>query len=451
MTSIYGKFIRGIAWNSLESLAYHAVFLTHQVMLFKTIDTRLYGTASALISGIYFTVMLANAGLDASMGPFFGAMKSSKENFFRYAVGQLIVQLILLPACALAGLLLTASWMPTLCNESLLWPIVIGIVTCEGIKKSLRTLLQLAFLNHATTKAEIVYIIGYSLLVWTWIGARGTCTLIMLLAPLLIGSIINCLFLAHVAYTWYLELPDSQTIGTPHASWRRILKTRALGFMSITAQQLFSSNFLTPALALHSGAHAAGAFSLVATLMSSLTNIFHKVGGYTTQALLAHFKHEDLATKQSAFSFITTQLFHLLCVVTCFLLINYHTLLSYKIRASVDTSIMLFAYSYMGLMLCEYATLAYEKFLINEERAEYLGLYHGFAISCCIAAVLSAYGNPYILCGTLLLIRVASLVGLAYGTYRLWGISPQVTVNLRYIAFAVFASYMIRCILQYTI
>lgn len=439
MIGIYTKFTQGIRWNALESLAYHGIFLTHQLALFRTVNQELYGSASALIAGTYFIVMLANGGLDLSFGPFFTTLSSCAYRFRHFALRQMIVQVALLTACAIAALMLTNTWMSHLGISLMLRIILVLIVISEGIKRSLRTLLQLAFLNRTTTWVEILYISLYSFMVWSWYLINHECTLMSLLLPLLLCSLLSTIFLARTLHAWYAQLPLLEHEKVPSGLWRRIITTRVLGFLTTTGQQLFSSNMLTPALAMQSGLQTAGVFSLIATLISSLTNIFHKVGGYTTQALLAHIKNEDLATKQSAFSFITTQLFHILAMITCLLVINYGKLLHYNTQGAISSEVMIAAYLYLGLILLEYLSMVYEKFLINEERTDRLGLFHATLVGACLLAI-SCCTTTTSLSVILLAIRIAGLAGLSISAYYNWGIKPRIVINPLYLLGSLTAS-----------
>lgn len=447
MISIYSKFKRGIAWNTVESIAYHGLYLTHHYMLFRTIDPSLYGWSSSLLGGIYFVIMIANCGLDVSMGPFFSIISSSRAACIRYGLTQLLMQAIILPVVALCGLTLLASKAGL---NLPLWIIIVGIVVSEGLKRSVRTILQLAFENHATTKAEIASIGIYCLLVWSGIVVGGSCSLELLLGSLLVSSLLSLAYLLRVAWRWFVTLPEQQLTYQTTGFWMRIVQTRILGFTSVTAQQIFSSNFLTPALALSSGSLAAGVFSLIATTVSSLTSLFHKVGGYTTQALLAQIKYADLKVKQETFGFITSQLFHIMIIIVSFLALNYNTCISYSIDCPIPGSTMLVAYIYVGLMLCEYASLAYEKFFINEEQVHYIGLLQLTTIGLSMMTIWYSASVAWALVG-LLSIRLLGVGALGYTSYRFWGIYPQVSINRFLLTAAVCGSTLLYVVMHYSI
>lgn len=443
MTLLYTKFIRGLRWNALESILYHCIFLGHQILLFKTIDRQLYGLSSTLIAALYAVVMIANLGLDQTFGPLFSKAKQNKALFTAIVWKQLLVQCALLSAGALLFLYGNIFFVSSKIGSSLTISLICcALILSEGIKKSLRTLLQLAFLNPVTTTVEVATIASYVLLVWGWYFLAGPITLLVLFVPFIITSILSVSTLLAFLYQFYKQVPSTGTILTTEktALTQRIIKNRFYSALYSTGQQLFSSNILIPTIALHSGLVAAGIFNLIASFSYSLTSIFHKVGGFTTQALLAHIKEGDIHIKRETFAFIIREILHIIAAIIIFLIINYQKILSFN-HSFIATDWLVPAYLYLGIILAEYLVIAYEKFYLNEERAEYLVLFYlATIITCSLVLFFSASLSATQLLASLLAIRIVSFVILAIISYRHWGIRPKGSISAWYLIATLIAS-----------
>ena len=445
MITLYSKFIRGIRWNALESVLYHIIFLSHQIILFKVIDRSLYGLASTILATLYAIVMIGNLGLDPTFGPFFSTAKRNKGYFRLIVARQLVLQLIIFTLCALGVLTLRHYLLPDIIALDTPLLGILGILLIsEGIKRSIRTLLQLAFMNHATTSIEVFTIATYVLMVWGWYSLRGYINLYTLLVPLLITSLTSVTLLIFCLYRWYKKLPQEPKSEISQGYlYSRIIKSRILSSIYITGQQLFSSNVLIPTIAMHSGLIEAGIFNLLATLSYSITSIFHKIGGYTTQAILSYIKDQELEVKRTAFSFISSELLHIIGAITTFLIINYQKVLFLNRQLLATDQWMLSAYLYLGIILSDYLVVAYEKFYLNEERADYLALFHIITIiACSLLLYFSASFSATLLLGALLAIRLISFFTLTLISFHYWGIKPHLKIRPWYVATTLFCSVL---------
>lgn len=444
MTTLYGRFMRSIRWNALESALYHALFLSHQVLLFKIIDPQLYGLSSTILASLYALVMIGNLGLDATFGPFFHQAKASQSSFKKIIFYQLGIQVAIFAACSLALVAYGLRPGSILAHYTTLKIILACTLMSEGIKKSARTLLQLAFLNHLTTIIEVCTILAYMILVWGWYGLTGSISLISLLLPLLITSCLTNSILFTFLYRWYRQLPTFDSSVTDYgALYKRIIKSRCLATIYSVGQQIFSSNILIPTIALQAGLVQAGLFNLVASIASSITSIFHKIGGYTTQAILSHIKDHELSVKKEAFAFITSELLHIIGAICIFIAINSRKIFHLNRELLTTDQWLIPAYIYLAIILCDYLVIAYEKFYLNEERADFLALFNIATIMACFVLLyFSRSSSPTILLGAVLMIRAINLLCLALLSHYYWGIKPRLTVRPWYAATIIFCSLL---------
>src|SRR5579871_4111857 len=226
---VYAKFIRGLRWNALESVWYQAALAGHQIMLFSLTSTSMFGFIGTVFSTLYLIVTITNFGLDSSLGTFFSYISDSKQAFRRIILPQLLPELFILLALAALFIFVRSLLNPYLPGTIQLDNLLIGalsiLLLSEGLKKTLRTLLQLAFYNTITATVEIITITIYVGTVWTIYALGYPISLELIFFPMLITSCISTTVLASAVYVWYTTLPDSSSNATPQLAGR-ILQNR---------------------------------------------------------------------------------------------------------------------------------------------------------------------------------------------------------------------------------
>jgi len=435
MTDLYTKFIRGVRWNTFEAISYYALYSLHNIALFAILEPGVYGLSGTILSLLYLTVMITNIGFDQTIGPFFSYYSSSRDSFKHLFLYQLVIQMVLLGLSGtfLVGLL--GSWFSTYQLISVgTGSVIVATVISEGVKRSTRTLMQVSFKNKATSLIEVTSMILYGSIVWSWYLLVGQITIPVLLSALLISSLAGLMSIGTLTMRWYQYLPAQASTRYTQSIRNRIIKSRLVSWAYGITQQLFSSNTIIPLIATHAGLQQAGTFTMINSLVSSITGIFNKIAGYPSLAALAHTKYQSIPVKQETFRFISTEIMNIMYSIGLFIAINRHTLITRQALKGASPDLIVPIYLYIGIILLEYAIIGYEKFYLNEEKPEYLvGMHIGIiAIACGIIMTGSSWGLTTIL-GTLACIRILSFVALAALSYRHWGIRPSLKVKPLYL------------------
>lgn len=432
------QFSHGLRWNSIESIIYYTLFAIHKVISRTVVDAPLYGTIGSLFALIYLTITITNFGLDLSIAPFFKSLTMNKVCFKKFLFRQLLIQSIIY--CIAAGIILfSLSCTFFSLKQTLLldWPLLFVIamlIVIEGIKKSLRIILQLAFLTHITALVELFYIISYVTLFWTSYAIKQTVSLYIVFIPMLILSFISTVLLAIKVYRFYYTLTPTPTIH-PSLSWKKIGNNRAVNYSYQVTKVIFSSNFLIPFFAVTFGLSTAALLEFVTAFTQFITIIIQKIFGITGQALLSLVKQENLEEKREAFSLASKKLYPLLYVILFVVLIAYKPLCAVTFPHQTEDS-SLIALLFFLLLFCENFMILYEKWFIIEEKTIYLILLNG-------SLVMLFYGLPRILHTTsviallllLMTLRLGSYLLLAKASFYTWKIAVPLSINHRYVGY----------------
>ena len=197
----YQIFRYGLWWNTIESVGYYSIFLAHQLALYFVLDTAHYGYISALLSSIYALLIIVNLGLDYSLPLLLARYIKSKKHII-----QLLFRLqLLIPQCIVHIFILisVAIFLVWYCSFYNILPFPLLFLLCsifflEGIRKTLRTTLQLLVKFKITALTELITLIVYVSTVWLSYYYYGFLTPISVLLsmPLFIslGSILPLLY-----------------------------------------------------------------------------------------------------------------------------------------------------------------------------------------------------------------------------------------------------------------
>lgn len=430
ITDIGKLFKHSMNWNTVEAFLYQTLFLIHYGLLFYFIGATHYGIFSTGISILYAWLMIGNLGFDYTLAPFFLTIKSSKDSAEKYLGIQWLIQLGIISISSCLFYFFFPSVMPEqFTNNSLIRLIMIFLLISESIKKSLRTVLQLAFKNKITALVEVTTITLYMIIVWTFYFLYRQFSLELLIVPLAITSPVSAGVLSFFVYKWYIGLPEKKDSPKEPDIRRRIFLNRLYATLYGTTQQLFSSNILVPAIAYNSGMRQAGVFNMLSTVVYSITHIFHKMSASSSQAAFAWSKNQSIAFKKEMFGLVWGELSKIASIAGIVLVVNQlHMSTSSLTIASRD--IILQGYLYIGILIIEFFAVAYEKFYLNEEKADRLAALQIFVIL--LASTTIWFGR---LTGTTLIlellftIRCFSFILLMIQSFRIWGLKPQWNIS----------------------
>src|SRR5579885_1486724 len=331
MNILYKKYTRSLQWNTIEAIVYQTILVGHQLLLFSNIDRSMYGLMGTLFSSIYLILPLINGGLDGSLAPFFDNITQSKQSLRALLIPHYFPELF--AVLALIGGWIIAkeqliSLVPTLsAAEGMVVVSIFCIILSEGLKKTLRTLLQLAFLNHKTALIELMTLTSYTGIIWAAFLMGYSINLTLIFLPMALTSIFSTTLLAYSALQLYKELPDNPHFSIEPGLTKRMIKSRIFMTIHYMSHVIFSSNFLIPLYALSSGLQTAGIFKLVSTCIYAITTIVYKIFGLTSEALLTQVRNLTQETRQEAFAAITQLLHQVVFSLLIFFIINYSMLL----------------------------------------------------------------------------------------------------------------------------
>ncbi len=436
LNAVYAKFIRGLRWNALESIWYQVALAGHQLMLFSLTPTSTFGFIGTVFSTLYLILTVTNFGLDSSLGTFFSSISSSKQAFRRIVLPQLLPELFILCVLALLFIALRSFLIPhvpaTMHLDNLLVGALSMLLLSEGLKKTFKTLLQLAFYNTVTATIEIITITIYVGTVWTIYSSGYPITLELIFFPMLITSCINTAVLAGAVYLWYATLPEVSANPVPPLAGR-ILQNRFFNYVTHLSHTLFSGNFLVPLFAVQCGLASAGIFKLVSTIAYTLSCILQKIFGLTTEALLAHVKPLHLDHKQDAFKKITYYLYPAVYTVLFCVCLNASKIVTFA-GASAHSTLPLIILFFM-IHFSEYFFMAYEKFFIIEEKNKYLFIINVGIIALMYVALSHAHTvSAFTILSTLLGVRILAFVVISSLAFYRWQLVPGWRIQPQYLA-----------------
>ena len=333
-------------------------------------------------------------------------------------------------------------------NDTFLGIIFIGATLVEGMRKIMKVILHLTFMHTMRISIELGTLISYLALFWgPYFLLNIPPSLYSLFIPFFIASLMSCGILALYLYYWYFSLPQAKVAVPPSLAYR-IIRMRLYTSLYSIGHQLFSSNILIPYIALHSGFAQAGIWNLIQTITNTITNVMHKISGFTSQALLSHVKDQELAVKQKTFSVITNTLNQIVYAIIVFVFINYHKLSFIHNNGFPEKEWLIAPLLYIGITIVEQWSLAYEKFYMNEERTGHLIIFNTLIIISCLFLMRAHYSLTTFLTA-LFILRISSFLLLALVSYYLWGIKPDWRIKPRYFIMAVILAVAVYLYLHY--
>ena len=270
-------FYFGVKWNAIEVSIYQIILIAHQTILFYLSDSSIYGIIGTTFSFIYLSITILNFGLDKSLTPFYKYIVSSKSNFKKIFLRQLLLQLLII---ILFSSIFFITIKPLVISQLI---ILLTIIITESFKKSLKTLAQLSFLNNITALLEIGSIILYVSLFWSIYFLTKRVDLFLALVPLLIESMLSLLLLSFVSYKLYSQITNIKS--HENISWKEIITNRVYIFFTQSINLAFSTNFMLPIIAYQYGFMAVSTLHFVKHFITFLYLFLEKTFGITTGSI----------------------------------------------------------------------------------------------------------------------------------------------------------------------
>ncbi|MCL5875873.1 MAG: hypothetical protein M1114_05365 [Candidatus Dependentiae bacterium] len=441
MRNLYNNFIRGIGINLIEWIVYYILFIIHQIALFKSVDISLFGQQGVLFALLYTTIGLSTLGLDICLAPFFSYAQQSKKAWHAIITLQILIQLVIIGIGACIALRFYSAPHTLFLNI-----LFVASSMVEGLRKLIKIILHLSFKHFLRIGLELGTLIIYMTLVWVpYLVYKVPLSLYSLMLPFLAAAGMTCIISTFFIYSYYRTLP-SITTELPHSLFYRIILMRCNTSLYSIGHQIFSGNILLPYIALHVGFATAGIWSIIQTITQMITNLMHKIGGFTSQALLSQVKGESVIVKQQAFSTITNILNQIIYAIIAVLGIAIYQ--GSSLHTTYQITWLLPTIMYISITIIEQWVLAYEKFYLNEERSGMLVAINAALIASSFFLIRASLSITTFL-AFLLIIRIVGFIVLMILSYRIWRIKPAWGINMRYFIMAFIGIMIIYFVVHY--
>lgn len=421
MTDIIRKFYYGQRWNAFESIFYKAVLLVHQTCLFYFATRLVYGFSSLLFALIYLAVELINLGFDHSCAQLSVNYFNSKTNFKYYFLPQLIIQFMILGI-----FLITLASNYQLINLTLLpvnafltknqWCLLGVIIICESIRKTLRLIAQLLFLNKLAALLESSLILIYVCLFWTAIFYGYQINIYTIYIPLLIQSIVGVVGLLYFITPRLKYELQIHEINNKKITCLEIFYIRLKNYLYQLSELLFSSNFLIYFLSLTTSLIVIGPIKLANYLAVFIKALLERTFGFTSLAIFVRNKH--LINDQKKLFFNTQRTLNFI-LITILLIVSVSFLIISQFSPNAYPALLFFSFTLINNFL-----IIYEQLFLVYNRILTLFLLNLGSIMLCLGFI---YYNPqasadiliiwFIVCRSALLLIVKIITGRFFKYY----------------------------------
>ncbi len=429
MQWIYKKFFSALGWNTLELILTQGLVVIDHAIMRSQCGSSLHGVIATLFSLVYSGTTVINVGFDLSLAPFFTTYTKSRQAFRlflrQYIPLQLIMSLIMLGLIySLQNTIFSGSrYQDLLGTHHTL--ILYSLIFCESIRKTMRMLLHLAFLNMQTSLLEIFSTASYMLVFWTRCFLGYPITLEFVFGSLLIVSIGQSMLLAFFIYTWYLDLPLSANQRS-EVGQKRMLYNRLINYLSQLTDLIFSANVIIPLVGYASGFEAASSIKIIMNLVQFVTTLIQKVLGISANALLAQAKESSLKVQRFLFEQVSEGLAIVLTSTLILALINLSHIMFF---VSFDSSGLLLIMLFLSAF--ETFFVLYQKWYLNQEALVYFLTAHitGIFIIFALYLLLSATLSLMLLLSIMTAVRLGILITVMYYAWHRWGIRPYLKIR----------------------
>lgn len=411
---MYDKFIKALSWNTAGAFFYKIILLTHQIILYSVVSQSLYGIIGTLFAGIYLTISLTNFGFEYTLLPFFQKFQQSKQHFQQVLVHlglRFLMVFILSFGLYLLLIYRPFIWMHTALSKApiKLTMILCGIFIFESIKKSMSTVMQLAFLNRQIVASELIMLVVYIVLVWMKYFISHQLTLFDIFMPLFVASILEVSLLSFYVVRFYKNLNNAAPLKkNQHVPLNIIAKQRVFNYINQVSKTLFSPNCMIIVLASVFGFPAVGTIKLFTNFISLIYTFLNKTVGITSGATFSATAYQDIKNSKPIFQTITKKyiyfLFSISISAVIYMLISLigHNVSYHNIAWQI---IPFFMVSFL-----DYLVITYEQFLIAHQSAMFLAIINIFNIAAIIGSIFLSYLSVNNILLIMLIVRLASII-----------------------------------------
>jgi len=321
---MYKKFIKSLKINSVATFLFQISLLLHQIMLYSVISKTLYGVQSTIFAIIYITIAFTDFGFQETLLPFFSTYIKNKHQFLQawhHFITQIISMFIV--SCMFYYTMLNTSgefWQNIRinCNNNLLF-IISCIFFIENFKKSLKAMMQLAFLSKEIAFAEIGMLFFYISTVWYNYYHYMSISLNTIFIPMLTTSTLELCYLFYVFFNFYNALPSTtKSIKIPI---KKIISQRILNYINQLSKTIYSSNGMTIFFAYILGFQQAATVKFYTTIITLCYTCISKSIGVSSGAALSAINQTSSVEVKSLFKDINKHYIRFLYTLSIVLII----------------------------------------------------------------------------------------------------------------------------------
>ena len=365
------KFFWSLKWNTIESSIYHLIFIVHQWYMFSLVDPTLYGIMGTFFACSYLGVTILMGALDVALMPWIVPYTENKKNFKCFIQEHIIPQIgLYLLTPAIVWIFFNQSWIPEQFYILKNHFFIMGIfIACEGIKKLLRHILQLMFLNNYTAFLEILGIFLYCTIVWSQYLMGYTFSIERLIIPFIISSLISISGMISAMLFFYYKLPLHTNTAHQLPTWKQLRYIRWIASINQITRSLFSTNIVIPISSVFFGFIKTGTMSFINYVSHTFTFFIYKICAPSTGAFFGRITTSTKTDQMKAFHLVMKTISIVIgatcCIAVCALVYG-----RTQLTLSVTTILLLF----LALHTIENIFIMYEKFLIIRNQLELLAV-----------------------------------------------------------------------------
>ncbi len=375
--NLYSKFISSVKWNALSSIYYQTNLTIYMFWLFHTIGPKQFGIIGTLFAIIYLCIDFLGFGFTNSLALSFKDITKDKLHFKEYYFRSLIQQMAILFAIIICipifykklDFWFSNTFSCCLLNQAT-WLVITGLILSESLKKNLRAISQLLFLNQALAIIEISTATLYSLSIVLIYYYTNHISILQIFLTLLIISITSVLTLATLVFLQYKKLPylDSSSNIKNHfkpISLKKRISTQFYIYLNQLSKLSFGGNFLIFLFASTFGTTAIAPLKLINRIAVYLKYIFQYTFGLSSRNLLSRLSSKsaydlNLNLDYKKYKELNTRFFYIL---TGWFLILSIALVTLELIYSGSLSFLYHKNSFLFLIV-----LLLESFFITHEQ-----------------------------------------------------------------------------------
>lgn len=431
-------FIHAALWNAFNVFLYKIILQTHQACLFYVVSKELFGISGTLFSTIYLLISLTNFGFDYSLFAFHQYFTSCQKNFAKMMHHFLLRSIVVLTTTIILLFLLKYfSFLPQISFFTQFTPIPLiilltAIFISESMKKSFELFAHLSFLNKTITLVEIITLLTYTGMVWSYYFLFGYINLYTIFASMCIMSWVELCIVFQRLKTFQKTLPTTcSALAQPTAN--KIIQNQTVNYINQITKALFSPNFIIIFLAYHLGMQKAGYIKLIIDIIILLYMLLNRAVGIPSGALMsrrATIQEPDLPHFSTTFLKITNayiQFLYALLIICGFAIVP----CILKSNCSDTTLIInILFFTFAGFL--EYLMITYEKLYLTQDAVGKLAFINLVSLATLVPALWYTTLLPinYLLL-PFILIRLCSFICIAWITYKIWNIAPSFQIKIK--------------------